>query len=411
MLNIGLYIDDLYGWQGGRDLCFMMHDSLRSCVAENEQLVVVTAREPDGPFRRALRVAKHTATHWPQNWRWMREELFRKRKEANLRKDFGQSVRLAWLRPGAQEFHSWTAGDLGSSIGPFRNPPAGSDKLAWLGYLPDCQHKYLPQFFSAEECEKRDREYEQLLHSASVVVVNSTNARDDLNRFYAPYSAEVVSLPFSSSPDASWFAVDAASVRSRYGLERDYFICCNQFWIHKNHGLILDALRIAKERGRDFVVVCTGETNDVRDAGYFGRLMERAKELKVETRFVVLGLIPKEDQIGLLKSAIAVVQPTLFEGGPGGGAAYEGIALGKRVLLSDIPVNREIAGHSVVYFDPTDANALFEVMASCSDVPAAPDPEELMRIGRERRIECGRVLLSAFRRVGELHRERHFSAQ
>ena len=40
--------------------------------------------------------------------------------------------------------------------------------------------------------------------------------------------------------------------------------------------------------------------------------------LGLEQRVRVLGLVPKRDQIEIMKKACAVLQPTRFEGGPGG---------------------------------------------------------------------------------------------
>src|SRR5262249_8695290 len=144
----------------------------------------------------------------------------------------------------------------------------------------------------------------------------------------------------------------------------DYFICSNQFWAHKNHGIIIDALKIAREQGRPHFVVFTGITHDFRDPGYFPKLMERAARLGVDCDFKTLGLIPKEHQIALIRQAKAVIQPTLFEGAPGGGAVYDAIAVGQRIILSDIPINREISDYVDDYFDPMDARQLDKIMCA-----------------------------------------------
>lgn len=47
--------------------------------------------------------------------------------------------------------------------------------------------------------------------------------------------------------------------------------------------------------------------------------MVLAKKLGIESKIKILGHIPKLEQIELIKNCIAVIQPTLFEGGPGGG--------------------------------------------------------------------------------------------
>jgi glycosyltransferase involved in cell wall biosynthesis len=147
--------------------------------------------------------------------------------------------------------------------------------------------------------------------------------------------------------------------------------------------------------------VFTGDLRDYRNkyrnSGHFQSLVDRAKELGVYQNCRFLGLVPKLDQIGLIRSAVAVIQPTLFEGSPGGLAVYDAIAVGQRVILSDIPINWEIRSWVDEYFAPADARALFLAMCKAEDRNALQRPKDLLlREGQERRLQCGQVLQSAF---------------
>ena len=53
-----------------------------------------------------------------------------------------------------------------------------------------------------------------------------------------------------------------------------------------------------------------------------------------------------------------MLQPTLFEGGPGGGATFDAVALGVPSILSDLPVNLEINDPIVTFFKTGCAEAL-----------------------------------------------------
>ena len=116
------------------------------------------------------------------------------------------------------------------------------------------------------------------------------------------------------------------------------------------------------KRWPDVSLICTGGTNDYRDPNYFEKLDSESARLGLRSRLRFLGHIPKRDQIELLNHALALVQPTLFEGGPGGGSTYEAVALGKRVLLSDLPGNLEIEGGDVRFFKCGDHVALSKLM-------------------------------------------------
>ncbi len=75
----------------------------------------------------------------------------------------------------------------------------------------------------------------------------------------------------------------------------------------------------------------------------------------------ILGLIPKEDQLQLLRLCSVVVQPSLFEGWST--VVEEAVALGKRLVLSDLPVHREQSPPFAEYFEPTSVDSLIRCLS------------------------------------------------
>lgn len=274
---------------------------------------------------------------------------------------------------------------------------AGFD-LPWVGYLYDFQHRYFPDFFPPETLSRREVQFRQMLTEARAVVVNSLSVKDDIARFYPDAECRVFALPFSATPIESWF-VPAVGLKEKYALPEKYFIISNQFWIHKDHGTAFRALAEfhAQTGRRDVHIVCTGKTEDFRCPDYFSQLQGEALELGIADSIRYLGHIPKKDQIDILKGSIALLQPTLFEGGPGGGAVYDAVSMGVPALLSDIPVNREIEGErALYYFAAGEASSLASRMAEviAADVQR-PDKQVLLREGQARITDFGRTLLEA----------------
>ncbi len=269
--------------------------------------------------------------------------------------------------------------------------------MPWVGYLYDFQHQHLPHLFTESERAMRDRDFAAMLDKASVVVVNARAVERDARAFRPQMRARIVAMPMNPSPPPDWFRSDVASTRARYGLAKPYFIICNQFWIHKDHRTAFDAFAQVAQQFPDLQLVCTGATSDYRNPCHFDDLLSFAEIRGVRDRLHVLGLVPKQDQVDLVRGALAVVQPTLSEGGPGGGAAYDAIALGVRAIVSDIPVNLEIDDSNVTFFHAGDPEALAEAMRRLLHAPAqpSPEPEQLIRAGQERRRRCGRTLLDA----------------
>jgi len=283
---------------------------------------------------------------------------------------------------------------------PAAAPLPRSIDLPWVGYLYDFQHQHLPRFFSEADCRARDLAFAKMLDTARVVIVNSRAVAQDAATFRPQAKAHIVALPFSAAPSPSWLEIDANVALSRRGLVQPYFIVCNQFWVHKDHRTAIDAFARVAAQNAEVQLVCTGATADYRRPGYLQELLQFAESLGVRDRIHVLGLIPKREQIALMRGAVALLQPTLCEGGPGGGAVYDAVSLGVRALVSDIAVNREIDEPGVSFFRTGDPTALAHLMADALSNPGRPlaaDSGTLLRLGRERRARCGTAILDGIR--------------
>lgn len=234
--------------------------------------------------------------------------------------------------------------------------------IPWIPYLPDLQHKYYPEFFSDEEIEDRDISFQRLLHSAHSVIVEAQDVKNDLQKFYDVGDTEIFVMPYTAVPEGAWFSLEDVDI-GKYHLPEKYFLISNQFWLHKDHKTAFDALKLLHNEGyTEYHIVCTGKTDDYRDAGYFQRLLESLQKNKMEDYVHFLGYIPKRDQIKILCQSQAALQPTLFEGNPGGGIAYNAISLGVPIILSDIPVNLELKSPLAFFFRMKDPENLKDVM-------------------------------------------------
>lgn len=128
----------------------------------------------------------------------------------------------------------------------------------------------------------------------------------------------------------------------------------------------------------------------------------------IEDKVHFLGHIPKIDQISIMKKSLGVLQPTLFEGGPGGGSVYDAVSLGVPAILSDIPANREIeTEENLFYFEAGSATDLSDrIRAFLKQEIKRPSTVELITRGEQRRRMMGERLLEAVNYVrGEMSRE------
>jgi glycosyltransferase involved in cell wall biosynthesis len=87
---------------------------------------------------------------------------------------------------------------------------------------------------------------------------------------------------------------------------------------------------------------------DHRNPYLFDQLTKQIKALGINTFVHVLGMLPRLDQILLMRGARVVVQPSLYEGWST--VLEDSRALGKTVVASDFPVHLEQAIPGAIYF-------------------------------------------------------------
>jgi len=229
-----------------------------------------------------------------------------------------------------------------------------------IGWIPDFQHKHLPRFFSDNELKSRDKAFERICHLCSCVIFSSSNAKQDAEDYYPAYKSKYEILHFVPAPIDLKDTPDINVLNQKYHVLEPYFLVPNQFWAHKNHQVIIEALKILHAQQKRVRVICTGNTRDYRNPGYYNSLMEFATQSEVSDDFTVLGIVPYSDLIGLMMHSVSFINPSHFEGWST--TVEEAKSLGLPIILSDIPVHREQNPDGGVYFHPEDAESLAHIM-------------------------------------------------
>ena len=232
------------------------------------------------------------------------------------------------------------------------------NSAAWIS---DFQHKYLPRNFSRTEVLIRDRYFALIARCASTVVLSSRCAQEDFHTFFPKAAANSIVLSFKTVPAREWLEGTPVDVQCKYSLPERFFIVSNQVWQHKNHLAILEAMRLLKSEGIQPITVWTGHLVDYRSPGYYKRIIKTIREYELERQVFILGLIPKVDQMQLMRRSIAVIQPSLFEGWST--VVEEARCIGKPIILSDIPVHIEQDPPNSSYFDHSSPDSLAQIMA------------------------------------------------
>ncbi len=231
------------------------------------------------------------------------------------------------------------------------------NKLFWI---PDFQEKHFPEFFGAHELSSRKTFQQKLVNRGWPVVFSSQHAYEDFKSLYPKVKNEIFVLPFAVTlPTLDSIHVEV--LKGKYNIKREYFICSNQFWAHKNHQIVLEAILELKKKGNEALVVFTGKPHDSRNPGYYMKLMDFVSANGLQDNTLFLGFIDRIEQLVLMKNSIAVIQPSLFEGWST--VVEDAKVLNVPIIVSDIQVHKEQLGDGNFYFSKNNANVLATKMA------------------------------------------------
>jgi len=226
-----------------------------------------------------------------------------------------------------------------------------------VNWLVDFNPYYFPDHYD-DKGEWYKQWHSRIAATTDRVVLSSYSSYDDYKKFYPAHKTETHILRFSAMlPDFSGVDIDA--VKKRLGIKSPYFITPNQFWEHKNHIVILKALKMLQEAGHSVELVFTGSMAVNRGKGFqFERLKEFVNANGLAEKVHFLGVIDRKEQLALMASSAAIIQPSLFEGWST--LVEESKAIGKFIIVSDIPVHREQIDKNCLFFNPHSPEDLFE---------------------------------------------------
>jgi len=242
-----------------------------------------------------------------------------------------------------------------------------------------------PEVRAMGEFERREYFFRNASRYAQTVLVESETGRNDLLNFYGDTGLtpdRIVVLPMLPSPTVKGVVREdeRARVRGKYGLPGDYFFYPAQFWPHKNHQRLVEALYHLKLTARlTPTLVLSGSYSGFLRHRTFVSVMSTARRLGVDQQVRYLGFIPDEDISALYGEAVALVIPTFF--GPSNIPVLEAFAVGCPVLTSDIRGIREQVDGAAILVDPRSPESIAEGLRRL--LVSSDDRKALIARGRE----------------------------
>ena len=292
--------------------------------------------------------------------RWIRRQLYQRFRQGAPVKVCPYAINVRDDLTGW--FHQWGTELM---LYPAPIPDSFETGLPYVMAIHDLQHRLQPEFPEVSvdgQWESREYLFRNGTRYATLLLADSEVGKEDILNFYGCYGVtedKVKVLPFLPATYLAGeiSATERERVRCKYSLPERYLFYPAQFWPHKNHGRIVQALGLLK---RNFntkvsIVFCGSHSGSIRENA-FNQTMTLRSELNLENEIHYIGYVPDEEMAALYSDAVALTMPTFF--GPTNIPVLEAWAFDCPVLTSDIRGIREQAGDAAVLVDPRSVEAL-----------------------------------------------------
>lgn len=224
--------------------------------------------------------------------------------------------------------------------------------------IHDLMHKVYPklsEFKNPLINIYRDRLYSHLcLQKDVVVVTDSKIGKSHVQKYYI-YNCKI---------EVNYFPIprlNIPSINSFKSEYSDYFYYPAAFWDHKNHFFLINAFRDFLQYNPRFKLIFSGP-----DRGCLTSVRKLITDISLEDNVKILPYVSDEKKMALLRSAKALVFPSMF--GPTNIPPLESYSLGVNCVVADIFGAREQLANYPFYFHLGSIKSLSDALkdAACS---------------------------------------------
>ena len=216
-------------------------------------------------------------------------------------------------------------------------------------WIPDFQFFYFKKYFSYKY--KILKMINLLIYSkhADKILLSSQSARKDLKKICLPaYKISIVNSFCFEKPKGKSM-LTKGKIKGKYKLPRKFFYLPNQYWVHKNHIVVLKALSTLIKEHNQITIVSTGLNYDYRFPDYFDYILKFIVENNLKKNYIYLGFVPSFVTEYLMRKCLAIINPSKFEGW--NTSVEQAKATNKKIILSNIAAHKEQKPLGGSYFE------------------------------------------------------------
>jgi len=231
------------------------------------------------------------------------------------------------------------------------------DKMSYLTKgksltaIHDLMHRYESHFeeYQGSEISARDKHYKMICEYSNGILVDSKIGREHVVESYGVDRSKIFKLPFV--PPSYLIESKGDEIFKKFNLPERFVFYPAQFWEHKNHLRLIEAIEILKRRGVRVNLVLVGSQKNS-----FQSVLDHIGIYGLEDRVKILGYVSNDEILTLYREAVAMVFVSLI--GPTNIPPVEALVTGCPLICSNAYAMPEQIGDAAIFFDPLDSNQI-----------------------------------------------------
>ena len=208
-------------------------------------------------------------------------------------------------------------------------------KIPTILSMHDIQHVHFPQFFSKIRLRARFLRFENSALAATKIQASSNFIKEDLLDFFKFLSPEKIIVITEGVKLKEFSKSTKINIKKKYSLPEKFLFFPATLWKHKNHLLVLNALKLIENKHKIKIpLILSGGKNNA-----YEEIMSFIN--KNDMDYVqYLGKVSFEELIALYQNAYCLVTAVLYESSSL--PILEAAASGLPVIASNTPPNKEM---------------------------------------------------------------------
>ncbi len=228
-------------------------------------------------------------------------------------------------------------------------PLGRKSEIKSFSWITDFQHLYYPQYFTFLQRVFRTINIFYTAFSSSKIILSSKASANDLKK--------IINFNFKKIFVHSFFfrnynlknIININRLKKKFHIKKNFFFLPNQYWLHKNHLLVLKSIIDLKKRyNLSINVISTGSIYAKNSKIYFQQVNDYVEEQGLKDNYKYIGIVSEKELWSLMYYSLAIINPSEFEGW--NTSVMQAKALSKYNIVSNIKAHIEQKNSKSILF-------------------------------------------------------------